>query len=153
MARFKALSATGKVLYVGGTIIACLIVILVIQSASKSGGGGSSAQSAPPPIPTAIPAKLSVSRLTCANDVLGERVCTGTVTNVSQQTITDLQVVVHWTGGTDSDYGSIQINPLLSGQSSPFSVTTLRPNPQLQTYTVGFFKNLQGEDQFPVAQN
>lgn len=107
------------------------------------------------PKPTATPKvpvyKLSVSTLSCRDDGIGDRVCTGVVTNIQpDKNATDIGPIIHWVGGTDSSFGSVDINPLLPGQSSPFTVYTLHPNPLLTKYTIGFSKLFGNESDYPI---
>ena len=107
----------------------------------------------PRPVATATPPpwKLRVTQFECHLDSIGDRVCTGIVTNIQKNNkATDIEPVVHWTNGTDSDFGSVDINPLLPGQSSPFTVYTLHPNPLLTQYTIGFRKPFGSESEYPV---
>lgn len=147
-------------------IVVCAIVLVGCGSSSdskitgpvpsQSAGAKSppvvvSSTSKPPPTPTPGPVyKFRVSAITCETDATNTRECKGTVTNISPKQITDAKPVMHWTGGTDSDLGTVDINPILPGQSANFSTFTLNANPQLTAYTIGFKKTFGDESDFPV---
>ncbi len=65
---------------------------------------------------------------------------------VSGQSLTNVQAVVSWYGEggrfITSDSALIEYNPILEGQTSPFTVTT-RTNPAMRTFTIEF-KELMG---------
>jgi len=124
-----------------------------VSAADPTQAAAAAPTSAPTVVPSPAPIyKLRVSRLSCETDAAAMRICTGTVTNIQPpgKNATDISPVVHWTGGTDSDYGTVDINPLLPGQSPPFTVYTLHSNPQLTNYTIGFKKVFGSESDYPV---
>lgn len=137
-----------------GVVIVLIIVVGVIAAIAGSGSSSNKSstttgQSAGPT--TGQTYTLAVTQLQCSTDAIGGRTCTGTVKNMqADKNVTDVSPVVHWTGGTDSDFGSVDINPLLPGQESSFTVTTLHPNPQLTHYTIGFKKVFGKESDYPV---
>lgn len=156
-----------------GVPVAAVVLVIVIASLSGGGDkktsataqGGTAGNStsanqakAPDPTkppkaaePTALPKyKFRVTGVSCQTDSTNTRECKGTVTNISDKKITDAEPIIHWTGGTDSDLGTVDINPILPGQSSGFTVFTLKANPALTRYTVGFKKVFGEESEFPV---
>lgn len=140
-------------------IVAGIGLIIVISAVAGSGGSndGSTASAAPTAAKAAPPPqtptyKLAVTILSCNTDSTGTRECKGSVKNLQpDKNVTDASPIVHWAGGTDSDFGEVDINPILPGQTSTFTVYTLHANPQLVSYSIGFKKVFGEESEYPVA--
>lgn len=93
-----------------------------------------------------------IGQIACATDSTNTRECKGIVRNLqADKNVTDVSPVMHWAGGTDSDFGTVDINPILPGQDAHFSVFTLHANPALTNYTIGFKKIFGKESDYPVA--
>ena len=152
-------------------LASALLVLWFFGTLAACGSGGSTSDGTPKPSATAKPSttpkpsatakpapsatpapvyKFRVTNVTCFTDSTNTRECDGTVTNIIDKKITDTMPVMHWTGGTDSDFGTVDINPILPGQSSGFKTFTTNANPQLTQYTIGFKKVFGSESDFPV---
>lgn len=124
-------------------------VVLLVIVAAVSGSGDSADKTSPasstnhppasqfvPSSPPDLPITL-VGKLTCDNlDSTGPRKCTGTVRNNTAYTINAPILAIQWKGSEEVEAGTIDINPLLSGQESSFSVVTPRANPALKDYII-----------------
>lgn len=139
-----------KTLYSGRRVLialGALVVGIILTYFFGSSGGSSTGQPAQraaatvpaafvPSSPPDLPITL-IGKLTCDNfDSTGPRKCTGAVRNNTAHTINDPVLAIQWKGSEEVEAGTIDINPLLSGQESSFTVVTPRPNPALKDYII-----------------
>ncbi len=105
------------------------------------------AQPTSTPIP--LPYVLALEAVACTNDGYGFNKCEGSVKNLTGAPVSDIEAVIEWFTAQDpaspivsSDEALIDFNPVLPGQTSPFS-TIGRYNPELRWFRV-VFKQLGG---------
>lgn len=127
-------------------VVGFIVLIIVLIEIGSSGSTVSpSSTSSAPSSPNSSEPKLELVRYTWSK---GDdyAIVKGQVKNISSQSIRNVEAVATFydkSGGfVTSDDALIDYNPILAGQTSPFSVMA-RVNPEMRTATVEF-KELMG---------
>jgi hypothetical protein len=141
----------------GGTILLVIVVAAVAALLLRGGGRGRSSNFGgfDPPTAEAIPfggvaerslgdpAALRLTSFTCARiEAFGATACEGSVQNISESPLQDVQFVVEWlTEGGDVvsvNRGTVEFNPVLPGQVSPWVLNSASYNPEFRSYRLTF---------------